>query len=146
MGGRKGCSGLTPKGVVQAELLKARLERSGELAGATALYSSVLPRAGETATIISPAVGDGTLRLVEDCGVCELHPGEADGLSWEGFLARYPEPDWDLDPHAPLAPGGESWASFVGRASGAVERLAKRHVGSELVVVCHAGVVEATMI
>ena len=55
-----------------------------------------------------------------DCDLCELHPGEADGLDLGEFLARFAEPDWDVDPARPLAPGGESWLGFVERASAAV--------------------------
>jgi broad specificity phosphatase PhoE len=145
VGGRRGCTGLTPGGVRQAEALLARLLDSGELAGADALYASVLPRALETAAIVAPAVGGG-LAVVPDCDLCELHPGEGDGLRWPEFSERFGEPDWDLDPTTVLAPGGESWTGFVARASGALAALAERHPGETVVVVCHAGVVEASLI
>ena len=58
----------------------------------------------------STAGGSGPPLVVRsDCDLCELHPGEADGLTWPEFVARYEEPDWDADPSRPLAPGGESW-------------------------------------
>ncbi|MGA2521192.1 MAG: histidine phosphatase family protein, partial [Acidimicrobiales bacterium] len=75
-----------------------------------------------------------------------LHPGEADGLSWDEFRDRYGEPDFDTDPDAVVAPGGESWSSFVARASGALRRVAASHPGGQVVVVCHAGVIEASML
>jgi len=146
VGGILGCSGLTPDGVQQAHALARRLGETGELAGASALYSSVLARAVETAAVIAPYVGDGTLPCVTDCGLCELHPGEADGLSWSEFARRYGEPDWDADPTTVIAPGGESWTGFVARASASVAALAQRHAGQTVVVACHAGVVEATML
>jgi len=46
LGGRTGCTGLTDLGRVQVAALADRLYESGELREATALYSSVLPRAG----------------------------------------------------------------------------------------------------
>lgn len=150
VGGRRGCTGLTALGTAQVDALAARLARTGELAGTAALYASVLPRALETARALVPALGrwrDGPpLDVVADCGLCELHPGEADGLRWEEFAARFGAPDWDEDPARPLAPGGESWLAFVDRASGAVERVAAAHPGALVVVACHAGVVEATML
>ena len=105
----------------------------------------MLPRAIETAEILAPVIGGG-LDVVTDCGLCELHPGEADGLTWPVFSERYGEPDWDVDPQTPLSPGGESWTGFVDRAAAALEDVARRHRGALVVVVCHAGVIEASML
>ncbi len=150
VGGRHGCRGLTEAGIAQVAALAERLAATGELAGVTTLYSSVLPRALETAAILAPALDrwrDGPpLEVVADCDLCELHPGEADGLIWEEFVDRYPAPDWDADPAQPFAPGGESWAGFVDRAVAAVARLADTHPGGLVVAACHAGVVEATVL
>ncbi len=153
-GGEKGCTGLTARGLRQARSLRERLLRSGEVRGAGALYASVLPRAIETARTIAPALcgtgSDGTPaappELVEDRGLNELLPGEADGLTWEEFSARFGDPDWDADPSRPIAPGGESWTGFVGRAADALSAVAARHPGQLVVVVCHAGVIEASLL
>jgi probable phosphoglycerate mutase len=131
-----------------------RLEMTGELAGVDALYASVLPRAIETAQLLAPALrsvgSDGTFgpspAVTTECGLCELHPGEADGLTWEEFSAQYQGPDWDDDPHQPIAPGGESWTGFVLRVAAALESVAARHPGGLVVVACHAGVVEASLL
>jgi probable phosphoglycerate mutase len=150
IGGVNGCRGLTPSGVDQVRALAGRLSRTGELAGVGALYASVLPRAVETAAILAPALDlwrDGPpLQVVADRGLSELQPGQADGLTWGEFAARFPEPDWDADPAQPLAPGGESWSEFVGRATAAVTRLADSHPGELVVAACHAGVVESTIL
>lgn len=150
VGGRSGCTGLTPTGVRQARVLADRLADSGELSATAALYASVLPRAVETARILAPALaagrGEARLALETDCSLCELHPGLADGLTWGEFAERYDEPDWDVDPERALAPEGESWSGFVARAATAVTTLADRHPGQLVVAVCHAGVVEATML
>ena len=111
VGGHVGCTGLSPLGTTQAHALRTRLLETGELAGAGALYASVLARALETAAIISPGVGDG-VPVVADCDLCELHPGEADGLTWDEFRVRYGEPDFDADPETTVAPGAESFVSF----------------------------------
>ncbi len=148
VGGRTGCRGLTDRGEAQVAALAARLRRTGELAGATALYSSVLPRARRTAELLAPALADrggAPLAVVERCDLCELHPGEGDGLSWGEFTARFGEPRWDEDPTVPLAPGGESWAGFMVRAATAVEEVAAAHPGGLVVVACHAGVIEAAL-
>ena len=144
VGGPRGCTGLSPAGRLQAEALRERLERTGELAGADAVYTSILARARATAAIAAPGFGGATVQA--DCGLCELHPGEADGITWDEFRRRYGEPDFDADPDTEVAPGGESWTSFVGRASAAVARVAGANPGGLAVVVCHAGVVESTMV
>jgi len=146
VGGRRGCQGLTDRGRRQVQSLVARLQATGELADVTALYASVLPRAVETAELLVPAVGPGTLAVRTDCGLCELHPGVSDGLPWADAVARFGEPDWDRDPTVPLAPEAESWSSFVDRAASAVADLTRRHAGQRIVVACHAGVVEATLL
>jgi 2,3-bisphosphoglycerate-dependent phosphoglycerate mutase len=149
VGGRAGCTGLTALGRAQVAALADRLYESGELRRATALYSSVLPRAVETAERLRPVVGPGPAALGpvrERCDLCELHPGACDGMEWEDVVERFGVPDWDVDPTVPIAPGGESWASFVVRASDAVRDVVREHPGELVVAAVHAGVIEATMI
>jgi probable phosphoglycerate mutase len=153
-GGIKGCTGLTAEGVRQVTALGERLATTGELSGADALYASVLPRAVETAELLAPALGpsqaDGTFgpppMLHAECGLCELHPGDADGLTWEEFSARYAGPNWDEHPDQPIAPGGESWTGFVLRVADSLEGIVHRHPGGLVVVACHAGVIEASLL
>ena len=150
-GGRIGCRGLTDGGRLQVETLRDRLLATGELSGADALYASVLPRAVETAELLRPALGGpdaGTAppEVVEECGLCELHPGDADGLTWGEFTERFGTLDWDTDPGHPIAPGGESWTGFVNRVDATLDTLAARHAGQLVVVACHAGVIEASLL
>jgi len=156
-GGRTGCRGLTDLGRAQVGALADRLDSTGELSGADALYASVLPRAVETAELLAPALVAGPVAdrgaagpvrpvVVTDCGLCELHPGEADGLTWAEFSERFGTPDWDTDPDMVIAPGGESWTGFVRRVSATLDGLAVRHWGGLVVVACHAGVVEASLL
>ncbi len=156
-GGVVGCRGLTARGREQVDALARRLIEGGELVGTDALYASILPRAVETAQRLAPALvgrsgwgstapdGD-PLDLVTQCDLCELHPGEADGLSWEAFITRFGAVDWDRDPGRPIAPGGESWTGFVRRVDGALDGLVERHPGQRLVVATHAGVIEASLL
>jgi len=146
VGGMVGCDGLSDAGMAQAAALERRLVRTGELSSATAFYSSVLRRAVQTAEMIASGVGDGQLEMVQRCDLCELHPGDADGLTWLEYSDKFGDPHWESDPSRPIAPGGESWVDFVDRASDAVERVASVHPGETVVIACHAGVVEATML
>lgn len=143
VGGHNGCRGLTELGRRQAEALRDRIERSGELREASVLLSSVLPRAVETAEIIAAGVGDGSLRIDSRCDLCELHVGEGDGLGWDEFVERYGEPRDDHD--AVLSPGSESVRSFTLRARSALRSLAEEHTGKTVVVATHGGVVFSSM-
>jgi probable phosphoglycerate mutase len=146
VGGEKGCSGLSGRGRTQVESLRERLAATRELAQADALYSSTLERAVETAEGIRPVVGGGDLKIVSLPTLCELRPGEADGLTWDECRELYGVPDWEQDTSAVVSPGGETWHGFVDRASEAVRILADRHAGGLVVIACHGGVIEATML
>ncbi len=144
VGGPTGCGGLTDLGRLQAAALQERLARSGELDRAAALYTSVLPRAIETASIIAPSLPAGLVAR-EQCDLCELHPGEADGLTWPDMVAAFGAPDWDAHPEVPLAPGGESWLDFYERCRTALTTIAQRHPGELVVLVVHGGVIEQAL-
>lgn len=140
VGGPRGDTGLTPRGVAQAERLRDRLAATREIA-ADVLLASTLPRARQTAEIIAPALG---LPLTLDDDVQELRPGEADGLSFGEAIARYGMPDVDREPLRPVMPGGESWAQFVLRVCATLDRLTRAHEGRTLVVATHAGFIDGS--
>ena len=143
LGGHDGCQGLSDLGRRQVAALRDRLTATGELANATALYSSVMPRAVETATILAPALGG--LEVRSECDFCEGHPGEADGLTWDELSERYPPLDgWDPD-HSPVA-GWETWREMGVRVQRALDSLVERHPGETVVVACHGGVVVQAML
>lgn len=144
LGGHDGCTGLSARGRQQAERLRDRLAASGELAGTTAVYASLLPRAIETAEILAPALGDGALPLVTDCGFCEGHPGEADGLTFAALAELTGGAEWtdDLKP----VPGWETWSEMQARVSATLDDVLARHEGETVVVACHGGVIVHSML
>ncbi len=144
VGGHRGCTGLSPLGVAQAEALRARWEATSEMRGADALYASVLPRAIQTAEIIAPALGD--LELTTDCALCEMHPGECDGMTWDEFARLYPPVDFTVRPDRPISPGGESWSGLLRRVDTTLRALADRHEGETVIVSCHGGVINASLV
>jgi broad specificity phosphatase PhoE len=142
VGGHIGCKGLSDRGRAQVEALRDRLTGSGELAGATALYSSVLARATETADLLAPAL-DG-LEVQRDCDFCESHPGEGDGLDIDEYDRRWPYPtEWTTD--ARRDPGSESFGEMSARVRRVLDALIDRHRGGTVVVACHGGVVMHSM-
>jgi probable phosphoglycerate mutase len=140
--GERGCTGLTELGRHQAERLRDRVSRTGELV-ADVLLASTLPRAIETAEIIAPALGHP--EIVIDRDLCELHPGESDTLRWDEYAERYGV-DMAARPFEPMSPGGESLAEFNIRVGRALTRLAEEHEGRSVVVACHGGVVIGSMV
>lgn len=134
-------SNLTSAGRAQADALAERF-RSEPV---TAIFSSPLKRARETAEIIGAALG-GMEVAVHD-GLHELRCGEFEGVlfeeikrsRWEEFLTWLREPDVQ-------APGGESMNQLFDRVSGALkEILADAEDGDNIIVVSHAGVVRMTL-
>jgi len=144
LGGAVGCTGLSPLGVRQAEALAERLRRTGELGPVAALYASTLPRAIETAELLAPVLGGLEVRVVHD--LREWDPGEADGLTWEEFERDHPLPNGQWDAYANRAPGDESWAEFGLRAGRALHHLAEAHPDETVVVACHGGVIEQSVV
>jgi probable phosphoglycerate mutase len=143
LGGHEGCQGLSDLGRQQIGLLRDRLADTGELAGATALYASLMPRAIETADILAPAFGG--LEVRRECDFCEGHPGDADGLTWAELDERYPVASgWDGN--SKRAPGWETWVEMGDRIARALESLVDRHPGQTVVVACHGGVVVHSML
>lgn len=144
VGGHKGCTGLSGRGRLQVTALRDRLKATGEVTDDVVLYSSVMPRAVETASIIAPALGSPAIE--QDCDMCEHHPGEGDGLPWDEFEQRWPVPADGWNPHRRRDPGGETWAEMAERVARGIDRLVERHAGGTVVVACHGGVIVQSMI
>ena len=142
IGGPVGCTGLTPLGRDQAVALRDHLRESGRVR-ADVLLASVLPRAIETASIIAPGLGLDVAG--HECDLCEVHTGEADGLTWTEYAARYGSFDMEAEPDRVFAPAGESWNGFHDRVRAMLARLARDYVDQTVVAVCHAGVIMASV-
>ncbi len=140
--GLTGCQGLTSLGRRQAEALRGYLASTGRIQ-ADVLLASILPRAIETATIFGPGIG---LEISsQDCDLCEVHTGEADGTDWSQYNDRYGSFDMEAEPDREFAPGGESWNGFHARVRATLDRLRHEYAGQTVVAACHAGVIMASM-
>jgi probable phosphoglycerate mutase len=140
--GERACTGLTALGQRQAIALRDHLAESARVT-ADVLLVSTLPRAVETAEIVAPGLG---LEILgQDCDLCEVHPGEADGLTWAEYDVRHGSFDMESEPDRVFAPAGESWNTFHDRVQRTLTRLAQEYVGKTVVAVCHAGVIIASL-
>lgn len=128
---------LTDVGRAQAQALGRRLGGHGF----TALYSSDLSRARDTACVIAAHTGRA---VVADPRLRERRFGIFEGLTAVEIQSRYPEE------HARFAsrdadyavPGGESARSFTQRCLGCLSEIADCHRGEEVAVVTHGLVLD----
>ena len=141
VGGPKGDTGLTERGRAQASRLRDRLAHWPGLAGA-ALYSSILPRAVETATIIAPAVG--ATAPTQHCGLCTYHyPEAADGMAGDEFQRVLGRPGGGV--YRPFEEGNEAWAHLLARVGAALFEIAIANAGRTSVLVAHTETVQASL-
>jgi len=139
VGGHNGCTGLATTGRRQAEALRDRLVTAKyEVDG---VITSLLPRAIETAEIIAGGLGVDVATIPRRCDLCERHPGEGDGLTWDVFVDRYGAVDPWAEPDKEPSPGGESLNQFRSRVADTVGRLVEEHRDKTVLVVCHGGVI-----
>jgi probable phosphoglycerate mutase len=135
LGGPATCRGLTPLGRSQAAGVVDRLGHQP-----SAVYSSTIPRAVETAAIIGAALG---LSSTEDCGLCTWHsPAYADGMPVAEYHRRHALPGGGV--FRPFQEGNESWAELVVRTSRAIIDIADRHRDATALIVAHAETVNAS--
>ena len=140
--GPLGCRGLTDLGRSQAEALRDHLESTRRLS-VDVLVTSEIPRAIETAGIIASALGH--VEVPRDCALCEVHTGDADGVDWAEYPARFGSFDMSAEPDRLFAPGGDSWNGFHHRVDDVMQRLAADNPAKVVMAVCHAGVIAATL-
>lgn len=136
------CKGLTDLGRSQAAALRDQLASDG-LPDVDVLLTSKLPRAIETAEIIAPALGFDSVR--QDCDLCEVHTGDADGVDWSDYAKVFGPLDMHAEPDTPFAPGGDSWNSFHARVDDTMQRLADEHPSRTVMAVSSAGVIAASL-
>ncbi len=144
LSGHDTCTGLTDLGRAQVGALTARLVRTGELGTVDAVYTSVLPRARETAAILAPALGG--LGAQAECEWCEIHAGVAEGMDFDEMRAKYLPGARYAGPYDRPIPEGESWADLYTRVGTRLQRAAAEHEGETVVVAGHGGTIGASFV
>jgi probable phosphoglycerate mutase len=129
---------LSPRGRAQAEALGERFAETG----AAAVYASPVRRAHETAEAIAAAAG---VEVRVEPGVTEISIGATDDamalrdrLAWLAMIAM-------RDGSWAGIPGTEPSARVRERMLGALDAIAARHPGERVVVVSHAGAINAAL-
>ena len=131
---------LNERGRAQAHALAAELADEQ----VAAIYASDLSRARETAEIVAARLG----RPVNvDRRLREVHVGGWSGLTIEEIEARFPDDVlrwYDGDPSHTFD-GGETYAAMGERVVAALEEIATRHAGEQVLVVLHGGPIRAVL-
>ena len=136
-------SPLTALGEAEAQAVANRLATEGDI---VELYASPLLRAWQTAQIISKTLG---IAPVPQEGLREVNVGRVGGLTMDEFAAQFPSDydGWRERSNVGFTwPGGENRYRFFLRAGRAVDQIACSHPDEKVVVVCHGGVIRATLV
>ncbi len=142
--GHRTCTGLSDRGFNEARSLATYLAHSVELADVDAMYTSLLLRAQQTATAISAAIGGPGIH--RECAWCEIHPGVAEGLTWDEMRVRYPPSGDPDDPVAPRLPQMETWAEMYDRVGQRLREVSQQHAGATVVIVTSGGPIGASFV
>jgi 2,3-bisphosphoglycerate-dependent phosphoglycerate mutase len=132
---------LNARGRDQALRLGAAVGRSHESEPVSAIYSSDLARAFETAQAVANNVG---LAVQRDVGLRERGFGIFEGQTFDEVMQTRPEDAkrWRLREPDYCPEGGESLSQFRARILRCVEALAAQHPGGQIAVVAHGGVMD----
>ncbi|MEO6158380.1 MAG: histidine phosphatase family protein [Ilumatobacteraceae bacterium] len=146
IGGPRTCTGLSPLGIVQSEMLRDRWAADPRLAADLVLASNY-PRAEQTAAIVVSATGAPAVKI--DARFGEQDPGPRyDGMSFAEYAASYSAgvEAWESDdPFAITFPGGETVAAFQYRVGLAIADLLAEHRDATVAIFCHGGVIDSIM-
>lgn len=109
--------------------------------GVSAIYSSDLARASQTAAALAGASG---LAVRTEAALRERDFGRFEGLTFAEIEARWPDDAarWRRRDPGFEPGGGESLLAFSARCVAALQRLAAAHAGQAIAVVAHGGVLD----
>lgn len=132
---------LSKRGIQQAEMLAAKLNRIGKINPQSIVYSSPLARAHSTALIIAREHGL-PINICHD--IREIQLGEWEGKHFSQLQEEYPEMLnlWYSEPLRVSVPGGETVIEFQDRVVAAMNEIMKRHEQDDkIMIVAHGGVI-----
>jgi phosphoserine phosphatase len=132
---------LSALGQEQARRVARRLEK----VSLTAIYTSPLQRARETAN----AIGKLKRLPVQLCdGLAEIHHGLWEGLTVEQVTEQFPKEleNWRRTPHAVKMPAGESIGQAAERAGAALNELVRAHDQGALVICSHEVILQVIVL
>jgi 2,3-bisphosphoglycerate-dependent phosphoglycerate mutase len=130
--------GLSAEGIKQAERLRERLARTGEIAPDVFISSSERG-ARETAQILAPVFH----RPITLDAAVEEWRSEDGSLSTEEFMQRWSQVPAAQKPFFRWIEGYENWVEFSARAQAALDRILHENAGQTILLLSHGGVIQA---
>jgi len=133
---------LNQKGKDQAHALALALKDEP----LTAIYSSPLTRARETARVIRDF--HPSIPLIEEEGLVEMNLGEFEGMEAGHWVVGHADflKSWRETPASVRMPGGENLQEVQARAVGTLERIAKLYPMESTLLLCSHNVVNLTIL
>ncbi len=133
---------LSPLGLRQSRALADRLFKAHRRTPFTAIYTSDLIRARETADAAALAL---SLKVICDRRLREIDVGTWGGLTTAQIAERMPDEWAAWQGRCPTLRrgGGESYQDAHDRITPAINELAEQHAGQRVLVVTHGGVMRA---
>jgi broad specificity phosphatase PhoE len=112
----------------------------------TAIYSSPLARAMETARLIK--VFHPSVPFFEEGGLVEMDLGEFEGMEGQRWAEQYPDflKAWRENPASVAMPGGESLHGVQIRAIGTLDRITKLYPPESTLLLCSHSFVNLTIL
>ena len=131
---------LSDEGRRQAARLGERLQDDG----ISAVYTSALARAMDTARIIAGACG---VQPVVNDGLREISHGSWEGLTRHEVEDRFPGEyaAWEEDPFTFAPDGAESGVAVLARALPAIRQIVTAHEGQSVLVVSHKATIRLVL-
>lgn len=132
---------LNEAGRQQAVAVANRLAKEPPI---SAVYSSDLKRALETAQIIATTCGN--LEVIKDPDLRERNLGDLQGLVYREAVITNPEASEALRSHRSdqtIPGGGESLDQLYQRCTSSLQKIGNKHRGQRVVVVTHGGTIRA---
>ncbi|KZV23099.1 phosphoglycerate mutase-like protein 4 [Dorcoceras hygrometricum] len=132
---------LNHAGRQQAIVVAERLSREPKI---SAVYSSDLKRASDTAQIIAQCCG--VLEVTKDPNLRERHLGDLQGVVFSDIAKVRPEAHKAFVSNRKdqeIPGGGESLNQLYARCTSALQKIAQKHQGERVVVVSHGGAIRA---
>ncbi len=138
LAGRMEGVALSGEGAAQA----ARLAKRFAKVGATAVVSSPVQRAMETAAPIAAALG---LAVQIDSGFEEIDFGQWTGAAFADLAASPGWHGWNAVRGLAPTPGGETMLAAQARAAGGLSSLRARYPNGAVIVVSHSDIIKAIL-
>ena len=132
--------GLNDKGRWQAQRVAQALAEDAM----DAVYSSDLVRAYATAQAIAAARTGMALQVQAHTGLRERAFGTFEGHTYAAIEAQWPDESrlWRIRDPDFAPPGGESPLAVMARVAHTVNEIAARHLGQQILLVAHGGVMD----